>query len=161
MTALKGRCTVMRAVRTGAITIIACFFALFVLAYADIFIREYGYPPDIRDAQFSLGESEMYTEQERAEAASAALEYMMKNWRNSKLLKLSYGKDPPDYDRELEYVRDLGSHHAKQYTQCIIFYTTEVWLCDDGVKHNGERDDYMIHLAREENGGWEVVTCGY
>ena len=161
MSAPKSTRTVIRAVRTGAVTLIVSFLALFVLGCAVILIEERGAALDIGEARFSLGESGVYTEQERAEAAGAALEYMLKNWRNCKLLKLSYGKDPSDYDGELEYVRDLGSHHEKQYTQCIRFYTTEVWLCDNGVKHNGERDDYMIHLAREEDGDWEVVAWGY
>lgn len=158
------KCTFVRAVRTGSLTIIICFLAvLLVLAGVGLYTEYGGSPLDWKDAQLSLGESERFTEQERAEALSATLEYMMDNFTDCKLLKLSCGKyDHPKYDEELEYVNDLGSHHGKHYTKWIRTWSTVEHLKDDGAgRRKGEQWEYYFYVAREQDGKWEVVTFGY
>ncbi len=143
-------------------TILLAAAALFFIAAAAFVIDKIRPTSDVIHAKVDIGQSDVFTEQDRAEAAELVLEKVRDDFEYCKLLKLSYSGDSHSNNSEdLEWLNGMTSRGGGNFTQCIRFDSSERWTEDTGFCLKGETDSFDFWLAREDGGEWKIMTWGY
>ncbi len=108
-----------------------------------------------------LGESELYTEQERSDAV-LAVRSKFATFAGCELHSIRYAGDAANNEENLKWLNSLVD--GAEFTQVAEFLTDFHSPVEDGP-YAWERDfeyrDYQWWLARIKGGGWEIVSWGY
>lgn len=107
-----------------------------------------------------LGSSEIYSEEDR----NAAIDTFMKEfdgWEGCEMHSIRYAGDACSSEENVAWMNELGE--GKTFTQCIEFITDFHSPKEGGGAWEPDQEytDYQWYLAREEGGGWELMTWGY
>ena len=119
--------------------------------------REVGFKPL---CAIDYGASELYDQADMDEAI-ALIKAEIGSWEGVELHNVRYFGDECMNDENLAYVNSLGA--GKDYVQMIEFLTDFHSPVEGGGawEPDSEYTDYQWWLAREADGGWELVTWGY
>ena len=119
--------------------------------------REVGFKPL---CAIDYGASELYDQADMDEAI-ALIKAEIGSWEGVELHSVRYFGDECMNDENLAYVNSLGA--GKDYVQMIEFLTDFHSPVEGGGawEPDSEYTDYQWWLAREADGGWELVTWGY
>lgn len=121
---------------------------------------------DIASAEIDLGDSTLYSEEDRS-AAAEVVKTEFSKWDGCKLYNIRYAGDDASTEENLKWMNELaeGEENAPEYTEVIEFLTDfhspveesepTAWNLDS------DYTDYQWWLAREEGGDWVLMTNGY
>ncbi len=116
---------------------------------------------DSSGIEFDLGRSELYTQQERADAM-LIVKNKFASFAGCELHSIRYAGDEANNEENLKWLNSLVD--GAEFTQVAEFLTDFHSPVEDG-QYAWERDmeykDYQWWLARKRNGGWELVSWGY
>ena len=108
-----------------------------------------------------LGESELYTQEERSDAVSA-VRTKFATFAGCELHRVRYAGDDANSEENLRWLNSLVDD--AEFTQVAEFLTDFHSPVEDGPyawEQDTEYRDYQWWLARKKDGGWEVVSWGY
>lgn len=114
----------------------------------------------IKPTKIDFGNTELYTEQDMNEAI-AIIKNHFEESDLGKLYSIQYAGDEKCAE-ELEYCNSLAkARNGKIYTQSIVFQTVfRTRPYGNVVLNNFARYSWSWHLARTENGEWDLLTWG-
>lgn len=136
----------------------------------DSFVEQYGSVDGamtyeaIDGAAVDYGKSDIY-DQEDMDEAIKLIRKEFAGWTGCELHNIRYTSDDCNSKENIKSVNSLAD--GKKYTQCIKFRTDfhSPTKNEDLEKTAWEPDkeykDYEWTLAREDDGNWELVNCGY
>lgn len=113
------------------------------------------------DPEIDYGESTLYTEEELAEAA-VQIKCKFASFEGCELHTLRYEGDDCISEENLAWLN--GFDESKHYIQVAEFlsdFHSPIEGCDDAWEEDTEYTDWQWWLAREEGGGWDLLTWGY
>lgn len=114
------------------------------------------------DVAVDLGESEIYSEEDLADAVSQ-IKCKFASWKGCELHSLKYAGDECVTDENLKWVNEKDEDAG--YTQVVEFISEfHSPVEDDGQTSWNIDEEYtgwQWWLARTEDGGWDVVDWGY
>ena len=108
-----------------------------------------------------LGESELYTEQERSDAV-LVVRSKFATFAGCELHNIRYAGDEANSEENLKWLNSLVDD--AEFTQVAEFLTDFHSPVEDGPyawEQDSEYRDYQWWLARKRDGGWVVVSWGY
>ncbi len=102
--------------------------------------------------------SEKYSEFELRIALKVVYD-RFSTWKGVRLISVEYMGDERS-EGELDYCRGINK---KNYADCIVFTSAYRTYknCEPCLEPFTVYDGYNWIIAREKNGTWELVTCGY
>ncbi len=121
---------------------------------------------DISSVEIDLGDSTIYSEEDRS-AAAEVVKTEFSKWDGCKLYNIRYAGDDASTDENLKWMNELAEGQDKDaaYTECIEFLSDfhspveseepTAWELDT------DYNDYQWWLAREDGGEWILMTNGY
>ena len=113
-----------------------------------------------KEATIDLGESSVYTEEDRQEAVKA-IRKEFDTWEECTLNGIRYAGDECNSEKNIQWMNELKE--GQNYTQCIEFLSDFHTSKDAKGAWEPDKDykDYQWYLARSENGDWELLSWGY
>ena len=125
-----------------------------------ITLEEYLGAVKASDVTIDYGKSDLYSKEELEEAA-IQVKCEFAAWEGCEMHSLRYAGDKSNSQENLKWLNSLSK--GAKYTQVCEF------LCDFHSPKEGagawepdqEYEDYQFWLAREKDGGWDLVSYGY
>lgn len=123
-------------------------------------LEEYLGAVNATDVDIDYGSSELYSEEELKEAA-VQIKCNFASWEGCELHNLRYAGDECNSEENIEWINSISE--GADYTQICEFLSdfhspveaSGAWEPDE------EYTDYQWWLAKNENGGWDIVSFGY
>ena len=117
----------------------------------------------VNDPELTIdyGASELYTKEELEEAA-VQIKCKFASFAGCELHSLRYAGDDVSSEENLAWLNDLDED--KDYVQVVEFlsdFHSPVEVGDDAWEEDMEYTDWQWWLAREADGGWQLVSWGY
>lgn len=114
---------------------------------------------DVSNFGVDYGNSQIYTKKDMNKAIDKIVDEF-RTWDGCVLYSIEYAGDEK-CEKELEYCRELGDN--EDFTQCIVFTSSFRSPVNGGGAWypNQVYTGWDWYLAREENGGWVLLTWGY
>ncbi|MBR1740615.1 MAG: hypothetical protein IJ733_01870, partial [Lachnospiraceae bacterium] len=125
-----------------------------------------------KDATIDLGESKLYTKEDRMAAVQVIVEEFKNLFTDCEIKELSYTSDECNCGENLRWMNQFAEGYEEYeefadgkkpvFTQCIEFkgcYHSNTH--GDGSLDIGDYPDWRWWLARERNGEWHLMTQGY
>ena len=125
-----------------------------------ITLEEYLGAVNSSDVEIDLGNSSIYTEEELKEAA-VQVKCRFATFKGCELHTLRYAGDDANNEENLERLNLLDED--AQFIQ-VVEFTSDFHTPMDGsevFQPDREMTDYQWWLAREADGGWQLLTWGY
>ena len=115
---------------------------------------------DVEPVTIDYGDSEAYSIPEMDEAI-ACIDAEFSGWEGCEMHAIRYAGDDWLTQENLAYVNSL--REDKNYVECIVFLTDFHSPVEGGGAWEADQEytDYQWWLAREAEGGWELLTWGY
>ncbi len=112
------------------------------------------------EPEIDLGSSELYTMQERADAA-VQVQCSFAGWKGCTMYSLTYAGDEFNTKENLDWLNSLeGGGSYTQVAKFVCNFHSPV-LPEGAWETNQDYEDYEWWLARADKGDWEIVTMGY
>lgn len=111
---------------------------------------------------FKIGESSLYTEDDRNAAVDVIIERINRDGYIDKLYTVEYAGDELSEETK-KYVNSL---EEAEYNEAVLFYIdfhTRKGAEKTGLSGDYNYTDYKVTLAKNEQGEWIVIegACGY
>ena len=112
----------------------------------------------IADTKIDIGESELFSAEDREAAAQWILDKWSKEKTITKLYSITYAGDERS-KAEQAYYSDTDLSHEEMIVFYIHFHTTR--NAESGFNDNADYDEFAQMLGRDNGGEWVFVTGGY
>ena len=132
-----------------------------IMSEPGLTLEEYLAGQSAPEVAIDLGESELYTEEERYDAV-LAIKCQFAAWAGCELHSVRYAGDEACSEEDLAWLNSL--EEGAEFTQGAEFLMDFHSPVEDGPfawNVDEEYTDYQWWLARTEDGGWEIVSWGY
>ena len=112
------------------------------------------------EASVDYGTSALYTKEDM-DSAITLIKNEFSVWEGCELHSITYAGDDSNSAENIKWMNELGKD--KKYTQCIEFKSNFHSPVEGGGAWEADQEykDWQWWLAREDGGGWELLTWGY
>lgn len=114
----------------------------------------------IADTKIDLGESEIFSEEDRNAAVKWILEHWSKEKTITKLYSITYAGDERSLAEQAYYSDTDNLSHEEMIVFYIDFHTAR-GAESEGFNGNADYDEFAQMLGRDNGGEWVFVTGGY
>ena len=124
-------------------------------------LEEYLGAVNASEVKYDYGDSKLYSKDELKEAA-VQVKCEFASWEGCELHSLRYAGDDCNTDENIKWMNELDP--GNDYTQVVEFladFHSPVKAGDDAWEADKEYTDYQFWLARNKDGGWQLLTWGY
>ena len=112
------------------------------------------------EPSLDYGDSALYTKEEM-DTAIALIRAEFAGWEGCELHSLRYAGDEADSEENVRWMNELKE--GQEYTQCAEFLTDFHSPVEESGAWNPDTEykDYQWWLAKNADGGWDLLTWGY
>ncbi len=125
-----------------------------------ITFEEYLGAVNAADVTIDYGTSELYSEEDLKEAA-VQIKCEFASWEGCELHSLRYAGDEANTEENLKWLNELAE--GANYTECAEFFMNfhSPKKAAGAWEPDMEYEDYQWWLAKNADGGWDIVSFGY
>ena len=114
----------------------------------------------IENTKIDIGESELFTEEDRKSAADWILNKWSKENTITKLYSITYAGDEKS-KYEQQYYADVEGYSHEEIIVFYIDFHTARGAESEGFEGNEDYEEWAQILGRDNGGNWVLVTGGY